>query len=204
MLIAISSPTPLADEATIINALFDEGLETLHLRKPDLEADEMKKLIEHVKPQFHHRIALHQHHEMAGDLGINRLHFTEGKRKEMNVGELARLKGSDNMLSTSIHRTESYRNLSSYFDYAFFGPVFNSISKQGYVSTLSDGFVFPVRLNLPKVIALGGIDASNIQRARDMKFDGVAVLGAIWKKPDEGIAQFKLIQKAWKQADRQF
>lgn len=202
MLVVICSPTPLADEAAIINALFDDGLDILHLRKPGVTADEMRRLIEKLKPQFRHQIALHQHHGIAGDLGINRLHFTEAKRIEMDEEKLAQLKGSNNILSTSIHQTEAYLNLSPYFDYTFFGPVFNSISKQGYASALYDNFVFPVRLNHPKVIAIGGIDASNIQQAMDMKFDGVAILGAIWEKPNKGFGQFKLIQKAWKKAGR--
>jgi len=202
MLVVISYPTPLVDEATIINALFDEGLEILHLRKPGLTADEMRELIEKVKPQFRQQITLHQHHEVADDLGINRFHFTEAKRKEMNEGEQSQLKESDNVLSTSIHQMDAYRHLSPCFDYTFFGPVFNSVSKQRYASTLSDDFIFPIRLDHPKVIAIGGIDTSNIQQAMDMDFDGVAILGAIWKKPNEGIEQFKLIRKAWKQVGR--
>lgn len=202
MLIIISSPTAVADEATIINALFDEGLKKLHLRKPSIALDEMCVLIEKIKPQYRHRIALHQHHEMAGDLGINRLHFTEGRRKEMSKENLIQLKLANNKLSTSIHQTEEYTHLSPCFEYTFFGPVFNSISKQGYTPTITDDFIFPVRSKHPRVIAIGGIDATNIQKAMDMQFYGVAALGTIWQKPGECIQQFKVLLKAWKQTGR--
>lgn len=202
MLVVITNPTAVADEAIIINALFDEGLEILHVRKPGVAIDEMSALIEQIKPQYLHQVALHQHHEIAGDLGIHRLHFTEVKRKKVSEEKLMQLKRENNMLSTSIHQTEEYQNLSPYFDYSFYGPVFDSISKQGYISTNPDDFIFPVQLNRPRVIAIGGIDSTNIQKAVNMQFYGVAALGTIWQKTDQSIQQFKALQKAWKQTGR--
>jgi len=202
MLVVISNPTAIADEASIINALFDEGLQILHLRKPGIAADEMSALIVQIKQPYRHQIALHQHHELADDFGIHRLHFTEVRRKEMMEEKLVQLKGAKNIFSTSIHQKEEYQNLSPCFDYTFFGPVFNSISKQGYTSAITDDFIFPVLLTHPKVIAIGGINATNIQKALDMQFGGVAVLGTIWQKPGESIQQFKALKKAWKQTGR--
>lgn len=198
MLLVISYPTVVADEAAYINYLFDEGLKILHIRKPGVTADEIKVLLEKIKPQYQHQIALHQHHKIAGDFGINRLHFTEAKRKEMIEEALLKLKSAKYILSTSIHKVEEYKSLSSCFDYTFFGPVFNSISKQGYNSSITEDFIFPVRENRPKVIAIGGINITTIQKVNDMKFSGVAVLGAIWENPYESIQQFKALQKTWK------
>ena len=200
MLVVISSPTAVADEATIINVLFDEGLEVLHLRKPDITIDKMRSLLEKIKPQYYHQIALHQHHEVANDFGTNRLHYTEVNRK--NSPLLRRGAGGEEILSTSIHQIEEYKNLSNLFDYTFLGPVFDSISKPGYTSTLSDDFVFPIEAGRPKVIAIGGIDSTNIQKAMRMNFSGVAILGTIWSKPEESVSQFKILQKAWEQAGR--
>jgi thiamine-phosphate pyrophosphorylase len=202
MLIIISSPTTIANEADYINALFEEGLEILHLRKPDILGDELKLLFDNINPVYYSQIALHQHHEIINEKGIARLHFTEVKRKEMSEEGLKQLEKSNHILSTSIHQIEDYPQLSPCFSYTFFGPVFNSISKRGYTSTLSNGFVFPVEKSHSKVIAIGGINATNMQQAMNMKFNGVGVLGAIWEKPKESIQQFKAIQKAWKQADQ--
>lgn len=202
MLIVISNPTLVANEAKHIDALFDEGLELLHMRKPEAAVDEVRELIEKINTKYRHQIVLHQHHEMANEYGIKRLHLTEAKRKEMNEEAMIILREDNNILSTSIHQMEAYNNLSSAFEYTFFGPVFNSISKQGYTSALKDDFVFPVKSNHPKVIAIGGIDATNIQQAIDMQFNGVAILGTIWQKPEESIQQFKAVQKAWKQTDQ--
>lgn len=202
MLVVISNPTAIDDEATIINALFDEGLELLHVRKPDAGVDELRALMETIHSIYHPKIALHQHHKIALDYGIKRLHFTEAKRKEMSKEALAQLKVNKNTLSTSIHQLEAYNTLPISFDYVFFGPVFNSISKPGYTSSLKNDFVFPVKNNHPKVIAIGGVDATNIHQTMNMKFNGTAVLGAIWQKPSESIQQFKAVQKAWEQTGR--
>ena len=197
MLIVISNPTPVNDETTIINALFDEGLEVLHVRKPRASVNELRVLIQKIHSKYHHQLALHQHHKVAVDFGINRLHFTEVKRHAMKEEVLMKLKDNHTILSTSIHQIESHKTLSASFDYTFFGPVFNSISKQGYNSILSEDFVLPSELNHPKTIAIGGIYASNIQQVKRMQFNGAAVLGTIWQQLNESIQQFKTIQKLW-------
>jgi len=202
MLIVISYPTAVRDEATIINALFDDGLEIFHMRKPDTDVDELRKLLEKINPTYHHRIALHQHHEIAADYGIKRWHFTEVNRNKINEEALIQLKMANHILSTSIHQVEAFKGLPLSFDYTFFGPVLNSISKQGYISSLPADFIFPVEVNHPTLVALGGIDATTIHQVKLMQFKAIAVLGAIWQKPDESIQQFKAVQKAWMQTGR--
>lgn len=203
MLIVISNPNTVKDEANIINALFNEGLEVLHIRKPEVSVGELRGLIEKIDSKYHNQIALHQQHELAKKFGIKRLHFTEAKRKEMSEEWLITLRAENNILSTSVHQTEAYNTLTSSFEYTLFGPVFNSISKQGYTSMITDDFVFPKeKKNQTKVFAIGGINATNIQQAIKMQFDGAAVLGTIWQKPEESIQQFKALQKVWKQTDQ--
>jgi thiamine-phosphate pyrophosphorylase len=210
MLVVISNPAAVTDETTIINDLFDEGLEVLHLRKPDITIEEIRSLLKKIKPQYYQRIALHQHHDLADDFGIKRLHYKEANRKK-HEGKLLYLysspllrrgAGGEEILSTSIHQIEDYKTLSPSFTYTFFGPLFDSISKPGYTSKLSDDFVFPIGPGHPKVIAIGGINATNIQKAIDMNFDGVAALGTIWSKPEDSVRQFKTLQKAWEQVGR--
>ena len=104
------------------------------------------------------------------------------------------------ILSTSIHQVDEYQALPVVFEYTFFGPVFDSISKPGYISKLSGDFIFPYKVGHPKVVAIGGIDATNIHKVKQMHFSGAAVLGTIWLKLENSIIQFKTLQKAWKQA----
>ena len=202
MVVVITNPTAVADEATIINNLFEEGLEILHIRKPDISVDEIRLLLQKINIQYHHKVALHQHHKLASDFGTKRLHYTETNRRKMSDEILLKFKADNYVLSTSIHSVQAYNSLSNVFDYTFFGPVFNSISKQGYTAVIADDFIFPVQYNHAKVIAIGGIDITNIQQAMNMQFNGAAALGTIWQKPEESIHQFKALQKEWKQKDQ--
>lgn len=182
-LIVISSPTPVSNEAENINRLFEAGLGVFHLRKPNSDLDSMHKLISQIESKYHDQIALHQHHDIADQFGIKRLHFTETKRSKTPISELIKIKESGMKISTSLHDI-SFLNQLSHFDYTFFSPVFDSISKQGYQSSISADFVLEKPENAPSVIALGGIHQENIHLVKSMKFDGVAVLGIIWNQEE--------------------
>ena len=199
MVVVVTNPTAIDDEASIINNLFNEGLELLHIRKPNSTIEEIKMLLQKIETQNYHSIALHQHHELCFGFGIGRLHFTETHRQKMTDEMLIKLKANNYILSTSIHDVAAYNNLSAAIDYTFFGPVFNSISKTDYGAVVADDFVFPVKKDHCKVVAIAGINAANIKKVKKMQFNGVAVLGSIWQNPSDSILQFKAIQKAWNQ-----
>lgn len=204
MLIVLSSDVAVANEARLINDLFAAGLNIFHLRKPGWTQIENAILLDNIDEKYHAKIALHQHHQVAQKFGINRLHFTEAKRKQTSTKILVDLKESGNILSTSIHHVAEYADLSECFAYVFFGPVFNSISKQGYTSNIDKDFKIPLLKNYPKAIAIGGITGKNLSEALNMQFDGVAALGTIWQQPEESITQFKTLQEAWKQTGRSY
>ena len=176
MLIVISSPTYVSNEAAIINQLFDEGLFVFHLRKPESSSQELVLLLQEINPVHYSKIALHSHHYMAKSFGINRLHYTEASRKQLTEIDFSE---NENILSTSVHSVEDFKNLSQHFSYAFLSPVFGSISKSDYQAQPFD--LSDIDNNIPtKLIALGGVNESNCNTAYDMGFDGIALLGSIW------------------------
>ena len=201
MLVVISNPEVIEDEAVIINQLFDEGMPLFHLRKPNYSREELTTLLNQIKSEYYSKISLHQYHEMANDFGINRLHFTEKNRLGTQEDMLQNLK-KESLLSTSVHSVGDYKNLGNNFEYSFFGPVFNSISKEGYHAALGNGFSVTNIKNKTKIIAIGGINQDNITKVFDMGFDGAAVLGAIWQSPKNAICNFKLIMEEWKKTDQ--
>lgn len=187
MLIVVSDTAFRADESNIINALFDEGLQRFHLRKPQAAVSEVQSLLEAINPIHCSKIALHQHHSLAARFGCKTFHFPEAMRKQTNEEKYRQLRKEGYTLSTSIHTLEE--NDLNIFDYAFYGPVFNSISKKGYTGITHSTF----SVHNSKLIAIGGIDEHNCVKAFDMGFTGVAVLGAIWQST-EPVKQFKKLQ----------
>ncbi|WP_316789024.1 thiamine phosphate synthase [Pedobacter frigoris] len=184
-LIVISNDSYFKDEGKLINKLFYNDLNILHLRKNNTDEANFIELINAIDPAFHPRIALHQFHELAPDFGITRLHYPERLRKD-NLSA-----PPNNTLSTSIHSWDALSEIRQ-FDYAFFSPVFNSLSKPGYQGVIKDGFRLP---ETPvKMVALGGIHLDNVQQVIDMGFKSMALMGALWNEPLQAINNFKKIQ----------
>lgn len=200
-LIVISNPDAVVNQSIIINNLFRAGLKYFHIRKPNSDIKTVRELISEISPQFYSRISLHQFHEIASDFGIKGLHYTEQARKVSTVKELQMLTDQGYRLSTSVHDTAMLPPL-KHFDYVFYGPVFNSISKPGYQSNIPANFKLNKTDVKPKVIALGGVEESNLQKIKAMNFDGAAVLGTLWNEPDNAISSFnKLIENLRKYND---
>ena len=112
MLIVISNPTALQNEAALINQVFDEGLQIFHLRKPEYAEFEIIELLNQIKAEYHNRIALHQHHHIAKQLNINRIHFKESERQKMTESDFEKLTSENKIISTSIHELNVYEKLS--------------------------------------------------------------------------------------------
>ncbi|MNQ21567.1 transcriptional regulator TenI [compost metagenome] len=193
-MIVISNPFAVADEIKIIHSLFEEGLSLLHIRKPNFSELEMAQFIHQIKLEFKGRIVLHNHHQLGKDLGIDRFHFSEKERKQ-NSGFPARFSEPCRSRSTSTHSIEDFNSLENNFHYAFLSPVFKSISKENYHPKIDLFEALKSKKNQhTKVIALGGIDAENIQKTLESGFDDVALLGSIWNN-ENPLKQFKLCQK---------
>lgn len=196
MIIIISDNHFFANEANIVNSLFDKGLELFHLRKYNNSESEIRAFVNEIKHEYRNRIVLHQFHEMADEFGIKRLHFSEKDRLNSKESELLKLKQNGFHLSTSVHTVEEYQKLASAFDYCFLSPVFDSISKPGYNAQV---FHLPSKnTSVVKIIALGGIKENNCLKALEMGFDGVALLGTIWKSENK-VETFNKINHALQQ-----
>ncbi|WP_264532204.1 thiamine phosphate synthase [Flavobacterium sp. N502540] len=189
-MIVITNPSPIKNETNIVHSLFEEGLALLHIRKPDFSEIEMARFIQQIKPEYRSHLVLHSHHVLAEDFGINRIHFSEKERKNNTL-----ISSEGKSFSTATHSIEDFNSLPPEFDYAFLSPVYKSISKENYHPETNLFEALNSRTNhITKVIALGGIDAKNIKKTLENGFDGMALLGAIWKN-ENPIKQFKLCQQ---------
>ncbi|WP_184549814.1 thiamine phosphate synthase [Mucilaginibacter sp. FT3.2] len=193
-LVVISSPVAIADEPILINNLFHAGLKCFHLRKPEVGIQTVKKLLDGIAPLFYDRIALHLFHEIAADYGLKRLHYTERVREASGTVQWQSQLDEGFTLSASIHDISILPEL-THFDYVFYGPVFDSISKPGYQNKLAVDFKLGKTNVKPKVIALGGVEISNLTKIKAMGFDGAAVLGTLWNEPGKAIERYHQLKK---------
>lgn len=209
-MLLISNPTTVANEINTIHSLFENGLALFHLRKPDFSILEMKAFVNAIGLEFRSQLVLHSHHQLADELGINRLHFTTKDRvrnnpvrvistathsTEKNRANPVRVPNPDRVISTATHSIEEFNGLESCFEYAFLSPVYPSISKENYFSEKNLLDEIKKRTNFQtKIIALGGISAANALKTIENGFDDFALLGTIWNSKTP-IENFKLCQQ---------
>ena len=86
-LIAITTPCLFEEEATLINRLFGEGLQTLHLRKPEAEKSQLSTLLEQIEPVYYPRIILHDHFDLAPVFALGGVHLNR-RNSEVPAGRI--------------------------------------------------------------------------------------------------------------------
>lgn len=178
-LILITTPTYFVEEDKIITALFEEGLDILHLRKPDTAPMLAERLLTLIPEQYHKRIVVHGHFYLKEEYKLKGIHLNA-----RNPNPPDNYKGH---ISCSCHSLEEVRTRKPNCDYVFLSPVFDSISKLNYHSAYTAEELRAANktgIIDKKVIALGGIDTENIIEVKDYGFGGAAILGALWNKFD--------------------
>lgn len=194
-IIVLSSPDITMDEVGIINELFDAGLMIFHLRKPNADLNKFVELLHGIKRKYWNRIvfpAMFCDTALFKEIGSGMVHFFEHLREHTVPDLLEDLQKRGMVLSTSIHDGAAYGSLHKAFDYTFFSPVFDSISKHGYKAMDRKELSVLKQKGKTKIIALGGIDEKNCLQALDYGFDGIALLGCIWESKNP-VAVFKRI-----------
>jgi len=186
MIIVITPEDIVQNETELINELFQEGLNLLHIRKPFINAEEMTDFIQKIDSKFQSQLVLHSHYDLAENFNISRFHFREVDRQNALSQSF-----TDKTLSTSVHDIETFNELNEDWEYAFISPVFPSISKKGYGenSNILNDIKKRDNSNV-RLIAVGGINEKNINEVFESEVDGVALLGAIWGN-DEPLGVFK-------------
>lgn len=197
-LILITPPNYFVEEDQIITALFEEGLDYLHLRKPDTTPTYAERLLTLIPEQYHKRIVVHDHFYLKEEFHLKGIHLNH-----RNPDLPPNYKGH---ISRSCHTLDEVKTYKRTCDYVFLSPVFDSISKLNYNASYSNQELKQAHkagIIDKKVIALGGIDINNIAEVKDIGFGGVAILGALWNKFDKCntcdyqdlIAHFKKLKK---------
>lgn len=181
MLVLIAPEIDTPNELTILDKLFQQGLEVYHLRKPLKSIAEFRTYLKGINRQYHKRIVIHQFHKLVKEFGLKGVHFQEKNRKEKmdcTSTVIAQYKSNGFSVSSSFHELDDLSDCAIPFDYHFLSPVFNSISKREY-----KGREFNVCAIDKLVVALGGITPENVLKVMELGFNGIGVLGGVWNTP---------------------
>jgi len=185
-LVIISPENADPRESAVLAALFAAGLERYHVRKPGWSLAEMEAWLRLLPAEWRSRLVLHQHPSLVAVYGLGGWHWRDDVLAPLAPPASAVL------ASRSCHDLITLRTTFGRYDSVFFGPVFSSISKPGHGPRAdSDAGELTALLahrtpaeRRTAVLALGGITPENASRCRELGFDGVAVLGAVWQAAD--------------------
>jgi thiamine monophosphate synthase len=208
LLAVLTLPGMFAGEADQLEALMDAGADRLHLRKPAADPAELEGLLRRLAPRWSERLVLHGGGELALRYGIGHVHgsveFREGRGRSGGgpfVGGLAGVDGGSSVrggggpvVSTSVHSWEEFGWLPEGLAYAFISPLFDSISKAGYMA--NEGLLTLPPGGTPCLpVGLGGVNVETLAEMVRLGWKGAAVLGYIWEEPGLAVRRFEQLKK---------
>ena len=182
--IVITKPEMFPGEADMVNTLFANGMQRLHLRKPGASEQEMAEWIGRIDLPFRQRIIVHDHHRLLRTMGLGGIHLNARNPEAPAWFSAERQKRRSVTLSRSCHSLEEIAQWKGVCDYLFLSPIFDSISKGGYTSAFTRETLLQAYhdgLFSKPVYALGGVSADNIRSIYDYGFAGAAVIGSLWQ-----------------------
>ncbi|MDE6493517.1 MAG: thiamine phosphate synthase [Bacteroidales bacterium] len=172
----ITPPETLRDEEHTLTAVCRlQGVETLHLRKPDWDLAQTRCFLEALPLETRQKIRLHDHFELQKTCSTQGIHLNG--RHPAGAGDCPQ--------SCSCHSLQEVEQRKPECDYIFLSPIFNSISKQSYKSGFSENQLREAAQNGiidTHVLALGGVEARHIPLLKQIGFGGAAMIGGIWKE----------------------
>lgn len=176
-LIVVTAPTFFVEEDKIITALFEEGLDILHLRKPETPAMYAERLLTLIPEKYHRRIVTHEHFYLKEEFDLMGIHLNSRNPKEPH--------DYSGHVSCTCHSIEELNNKKHFYDYLFMSPIYDCITKEGILSGYTPEELRQAgkdKIIDSKVMALGGITPENILEVKDFGFGGVVILGNLWNK----------------------
>jgi thiamine-phosphate pyrophosphorylase len=176
-LILITPDTKVNNEPQIINSLFANGLQRLHVRKPGFSYEQYKEYINNIDVLYHQHLVVCGSFELYSEMGLGGVHLNSHMRDDAAVwAQVAHV--------PMIHISTS----------------FDSISKAGYKAAIDVQQCVAVRQEVisisgycPQIIGLGGVGAQQVPVLRECGFDGAAALGSVWGAEDAVEAFINLI-----------
>ena len=175
-LIVVTAPTFFVEEEDIITALFEEGLDILHLRKPETSAMYSERLLTLIPEKYHKRIVTHEHFYLQEEFNLMGIHLNQ-----RNPNEPHDYAGN---VSTMCHTLDDLTCKKRFYDYVFLTPHEEFTYSADFLTDYT-----PEQLKRAKkmkqidsrVMAFGGT-LENVKEIKKYGFGGAVIMNDLWHK----------------------
>lgn len=178
-LIIMTSPTYFVEEDKILETLFEEGMEMLHLNKPDSSPVYAERLLSLLPEEYHKKIVVHDNYYLKNEYGLAGIHLDEADAEAPQ--------GYKGKISRTCRSLEELKSAKKQSKYVFLRDVFDSISDaNGKASFSYDQLKEASRKGLidKHVYALGGVRLENIKVLKELEFGGAVICNDLWTRFD--------------------
>ena len=165
----MTTPNFFIEEHQIVTALFDEGLESLHLRKPGSQPVFSERLLSLIPETYRRRIVVHDHFYLKDEFNLKGIHLSPRNPQPPE--------GYKGHVSCSCYRPEDLRGLKRNMDYVLFSirQTPEDSLPIGMIRELVDEGTID-----KKVYLQGFVSDEDIPVLRHAGVEGVVVQNAIW------------------------
>lgn len=175
----MTSPTYFVEEDKILETLFEEGMEMLHLNKPDSSPVYAERLLSLLPEEYHKKIVVHDNYYLKNEYGLAGIHLDEADAEAPQ--------GYKGKISRTCRSLEELKSAKKQSKYVFLRDVFDSISDaNGKASFSYDQLKEASRKGLidKHVYALGGVRLENIKVLKELGFGGAVICNDLWTRFD--------------------
>ncbi|MBR1652000.1 MAG: thiamine phosphate synthase [Alloprevotella sp.] len=193
-LILMTTPYFFVEEHHILSALFDEGLDMLHLRKPGTDAAYSERLLRLLPESCRRNTVTHDHFHLKGEYGLRGIHLNQ-----RNPELPRRYRGQTSCTCYTPEEAEKRRQQVDYVLLSGFFQEDTSLPEPRMCELARQGFFDK------KTYAQGSIGVEQALRLKDLGVQGAVVFGDLWNRlnifsdPDfnDLIAHFRRLRKAF-------
>ena len=175
----MTQPTFFVEEDKILTSLFEEGLDCLHLYKPESSPMYAERLLTLLSSDYYSKIVVHDHFYLKEEYKLRGIHIDD---EQIPIPD--KYKGK---LSRTCKRIEDLKEIKRHADYVFLKSIFDSQTFTDEKSSFTANELEDAAkrgLIDRHVYALGGMNFDNLRIAKDLGFGGVVISGDLWNRFD--------------------
>ncbi len=178
-LIIMTKSTFFVEEDKILVTLFEEGMDNLHLYKPETSPVYSERLLSLIPEDYYNKITVHDHFYLKDEYRLSGIHIDTP-----NLTPPLNYKGH---ISRTCTKLEQLKDMKKQSNYVFLRNIFDSQSEPDQKSNFTMNELEKAAssgLIDKKVYALGGMNMDNLQVAKELGFGGVVICGDLWNRFD--------------------